>query len=299
MGYYFPLSPRIKLGQTFGSNPNWGPNPAGGHNGDDWLSQTGENVYAAGDGEVVYAGRFDSTYADNWGWNLNFGGQMVVLNMDGDTAPYFEYGHLSAVFVQTGARVKAGQVIGLTGADDGGTGVITGPHLHVGCLPYNYNLNTPTYGRVNPRLYMDRYWDDSQIELQGSITVTSPQEDELSAAEVDALRADLFHVFDRLKAELPGDTALAVVKQPIAYADPETAQPTGQTTSLGALATFSDFQHSATRRTVADAARAIVDAVKAAPAEDATQAAEDAYKAFLDKLGNTKINLSVQESPSA
>jgi murein DD-endopeptidase MepM/ murein hydrolase activator NlpD len=175
MGYYKPLPRRIQRGQRFGANPGWGPNPAGGHNGDDYLSQVGESVYAAGDGVVVFAGRFDSTYADNWGWNLNFGGQMVVLNLDGDTAPYVEYGHLSEVRVSAGDRVRAAQIIALTGADDGGTGVITGPHLHVGCLPPNFNLNTNTYGRVNPDLYLTDYPDETgTISVQGAVTVPAP-----------------------------------------------------------------------------------------------------------------------------
>jgi hypothetical protein len=108
---------------------------------------------------VVFAGEFDDSYADNWGWNLHYGGLMVVLNMDGETAPYFEYGHNSKLLVKTGDRVKRGQVIALTGNTDGGTGISTGPHCHVGCLPYNFNLGTSTYGRVNPRLFMTDYPD--------------------------------------------------------------------------------------------------------------------------------------------
>lgn len=163
MNYYLPFEPEIDLGQPFGSNPGLGPNPAGGHNGDDWLTRTGTPVRAAGDGEVVFAGQFDSTYADNFGWNLNYGGLMVVLNMDGDTAPYFEYGHNSKLLVRAGDRVRAGQIIALTGNTDGGTNVSTGPHCHVGALPWNFDLNTNTYGRVNPRSYMTKYWDDSLI----------------------------------------------------------------------------------------------------------------------------------------
>lgn len=187
MSYYLPFGPDIALGQRFGENPGWGPNPAGGHNGDDWLTPVGTPVRSPGDGEVVYAGRFDSTYADNWGWNINYAGQMVILNMDGEAGPYFEFGHLSKLLVKTGQRVTAGQLIALTGADDGGTGVITGPHCHVGCLPPNFNLGTNTYGRVNPRLYMTRYWDGAAIQTQ-STTTNAPKEDTLSAAEVKEIK---------------------------------------------------------------------------------------------------------------
>ena len=189
MGYLLPFGRSIKLGQPFGSNPGLGPNPSGGHNGDDWLTAVGVPVRAAGDGVVVFAGQFDTTYADNFGWNLNYGGLMVVLNMDGGTAPYFEYGHLSRILVANNQRVKRGQIIAITGNSDGGTGVSTGPHCHVGCLPWNFNLNTNTYGRVNPRLYMTDYWEDeasgASLGPAGEITeTTEPQEDTLSAAEV-------------------------------------------------------------------------------------------------------------------
>lgn len=175
--YYLPFGPEIELGQQFGWNPFLGPNPAGGHNGDDWLTPIGTPVYAAGDGEVVFAGEFDDTYADNFGWNLNFGGTMVVLNMDGERAPYFEYGHLLRVFVKAGDRVTGGQVIALTGNSDGGTGVSTGAHCHVGCLPYNFNLNTNTYGRIHPRAMMTKYYE-GPVQVAGEIIET--KEDTLS-----------------------------------------------------------------------------------------------------------------------
>lgn len=175
MSYYLPFDPIIRLGQQFGWNPGLGPNPAGGHNGDDWLTPVGTPVRAAGDGVVVFAGQFDSTYEDNWGWNLHYGGLMVVLNMDGPTAPYFEYGHNSRVLVKAGDRVVAGQVIAITGNTDGNTGISTGPHCHVGCLPWNYNLGSNTYGRVNPRTYMTKHWDGGNISLASTSVALTPQ----------------------------------------------------------------------------------------------------------------------------
>ena len=185
-GYYLPFTPDIELGQTYGTRPGLFPNPPKGHNGDDWLTKIGTPVRAAGDGVVVFAGQFDDTYADNFGWNLNYGGLMVVLNMDGDTAPYFEYGHNSKLLVSTGDRVRAGQVIALTGDTDGGTGVVTGPHSHVGCLPWNYQslLNNGTYGRVNPRIYMTQYWDN---EINLNYTSTEQDFDMASVEETRTL----------------------------------------------------------------------------------------------------------------
>ncbi|WP_227471532.1 M23 family metallopeptidase [Paenarthrobacter sp. YJN-5] len=200
MGYLFPFPRAVKRSQDFGANPGWGPNPPGGHNGDDWAVPVGTPVRAAGDGEVVFAGQFDDTYADNFGWNLMYGGLMVVLNMNGATAPYFEYGHNSELRVKTGQRVKRGQIIALSGNTDGGTNVSTGPHCHVGCLPFNFNLNTNTYGRVNPRLFMTDYWEDeangsASLGPAGDIkeTTTDPQETEVSDA-VDRIIAEIRNI---------------------------------------------------------------------------------------------------------
>lgn len=188
MGYLFPFPRSVRRSQDFGANPGWGPNPPGGHNGDDWAVPVGTPVRAAGDGVVVFAGQFDDTYADNWGWNLMYGGNMVILNMDGDTAPYFEYGHNSELRVKTGDRVRRGQVIALSGNTDGGTNVSTGPHCHVGCLPYNFNLNTNTYGRVNPRLHMTDYWEDeasgASLGPAGEILEQTEEDDMPSAQDV-------------------------------------------------------------------------------------------------------------------
>jgi hypothetical protein len=287
MGYFKPLPKRIQRGQRFGANPNWGPNPPGGHNGDDYLSQVGEPIYAAGDGEVIHAGQFDSTYGDNFGWNLNFGGNMVVLNLDGDTAPYVEYGHMDQVYVSAGQRVRAGQVIGTTGATDGGTKVITGPHLHVGCLPPNFNLNTNTYGRVNPDIYLTDYPDESGTITTQSATITPIQEEDIMAS-VEDLKNTL------LSPEVLEAIGKAVHTRPVPYFDPETGQDTGTGTNLAVLAGASDFQHSATRRVLASAAGAIVDAVKAAQPQDAANVAQAAYDEFMKKLDATTLKVGVK-----
>lgn len=251
MSYYLPFDPIIRLGQQFGWNPGLGPNPAGGHNGDDWLTPVGTPVRAAGDGEVVFAGQFDDTHADNWGWNLMYGGLMVVLNMDGPTAPYFEYGHNSRILVKAGDRVKAGQIIAITGNTDGGTKVSTGPHCHVGALPWNYNLGTNTYGRVNPRLYMTKHWDGGIVLAS---TSESTQEDDM-AIDIDALihRMDELNkahheaTREHVNGKIP-DIADAVVKREVPYKDPITGKDRpGETTTLATVAGFADFNAVQTR----------------------------------------------------
>ena len=211
MGYLLPFDRNIRRSQDFGANPGWGPNPPGGHNGDDWATPVGTPVRAAGDGEVVFAGEFDDSYADNWGWNLHYGGKMVILNMDGDTAPYFEYGHNSQVLVKAGQRVKRGQVIAITGNTDGNTGVSTGPHCHVGCLPHDFNLGSSTYGRVNPRLYMTDYPDATGSLSYASesitpVSTTTESEEDFMGGKIDAVQAESMvqETVDRLFAKLNG-----------------------------------------------------------------------------------------------
>lgn len=228
MSYYKPLRREIPRGQRYGANPGWGPNPAGGHNGDDYLSQVGEPIFAAGDGEVIHAGTFDSTYADNFGWNLNYGGNMVVLNLDGPEGPYVEYGHMDEIYVKAGQRVRAGQVIGTTGETDGGTNVITGPHLHVGCLPPNFNLNTSTYGRVNPDLYLTKYWDGgtiaphstelASISAEGFLMALSETEQRRILAAADRINGVIDHPTHKVLTEAHlGAIADAVVKRDLTW----------------------------------------------------------------------------------
>lgn len=91
----------------------------------DIAAGTGDQIYAADNGTVVYAGWNDSGY-----------GNMVVI----DHGNGYEtlYGHLSQVFVYCGQGVYAGTVIGAAG----NTGRSYGSHLH-----FEVRLNG---GFVNP-----------------------------------------------------------------------------------------------------------------------------------------------------
>jgi len=97
---------------TFGARPS----PYGGgremHPGIDIKARYGFPVEAADDGEIVFAGR-DPGY-----------GTCVVLDHGKDVQTL--YGHLSAIYVREGQRVRRGDAIGALGA----TGRATGAHLH-------------------------------------------------------------------------------------------------------------------------------------------------------------------------
>jgi murein DD-endopeptidase MepM/ murein hydrolase activator NlpD len=98
--------PTAEVTSCFG--PRWGRL----HAGVDLAAPHGTPIVAAGAGVVVSAGP-----------NGGYGNAILIDHGDGWLT---HYGHLSAIGVQAGQRVKAGQHIG----DEGSTGHSTGPHLH-------------------------------------------------------------------------------------------------------------------------------------------------------------------------
>jgi murein DD-endopeptidase MepM/ murein hydrolase activator NlpD len=84
----------------------------GFHSGKDIAAPEGTPVYAALDGEVIAAGRGESS-----------GNYVKLSHADGLQTLYC---HLCAANVSPGVRVRRGDVIGFVGQ----TGLATGPHLH-------------------------------------------------------------------------------------------------------------------------------------------------------------------------
>lgn len=124
---YKPCDSWCYVSQPFGANPGWYPTSKG-HNGVDYgfSYQTGHPIYAAADGTVEVS-RDDTK---------GYGRHIRIRHSHGVTI----YGHLSARHVQVGDKVKAKQVIGLSGGDpsDPYAGWSTGPHLH-----FEYRLDIP------------------------------------------------------------------------------------------------------------------------------------------------------------
>ncbi len=89
----------------------------------------GQNIVAADNGVIVYAG-----------WNDHGYGNMVVIDHGGWQTLY---AHLQSVNVACGASVYQGDVIGWMGV----TGNSSGPHLH-------FEMTSDTYGRVDPSQFL-------------------------------------------------------------------------------------------------------------------------------------------------
>lgn len=98
---------------------------SGKHEGVDFACPTGTSVFAAYPGKVVAIGRY--------AWGPAFGNHCCLVEMvakrpsDRKARKYYGiYGHMSADAVKVGQVVKAGQLLGKSGAE----GNVTGPHLH-------------------------------------------------------------------------------------------------------------------------------------------------------------------------
>jgi murein DD-endopeptidase MepM/ murein hydrolase activator NlpD len=83
------------------------------HQGVDLRANLGDNIYAADNGTVLYAG-----------WTSVGYGNLVVVDHNNGWQTW--YGHLSEIDVLCGENVWQGEIIGLAGS----TGHSTGPHLH-------------------------------------------------------------------------------------------------------------------------------------------------------------------------
>ncbi|MEZ5315970.1 MAG: peptidoglycan DD-metalloendopeptidase family protein [Vicinamibacterales bacterium] len=101
-----------KANSAFGSRSIFNGQPRNPHGGADFLSPAGTPVKAPGGGRVVLAR------------DLYYTGNSVVIDHGMGLVSLFA--HLSAIDVEPGQTVSAGQVVGQVGA----TGRVTGAHLH-------------------------------------------------------------------------------------------------------------------------------------------------------------------------
>ena len=115
---HFPDNETVDLTYLYASTSNGKRDP---HHGVEYQNPFGTSVFAAADGEVMFAETDNKTKFSPWN---NFYGNVIVIRHANDM--YTLYAHLSEILVQAGDKVHAGDEIGKVGQ----TGGATGSHLH-------------------------------------------------------------------------------------------------------------------------------------------------------------------------
>lgn len=161
-----PGNDSVDITYRFGSTQSHLRDP---HHGVEFLNRLDTPVLAAADGKVVVAGTDIEPTSERGVWPItfyglysNFYGNLVVIEHPAPLAVssafpelplpiYTLYGHLSAIEVQPGQEVKAGQEIGKVGM----AGIATGSHLH-----FEVRLGQDSYkASRNPELWLAPHLD--------------------------------------------------------------------------------------------------------------------------------------------
>lgn len=124
-----------RVAAGFGATGAW----ARYHTGIDYSAGQGTTIRAPRAGKVTVAG---SGRASGWA-----GTYVTIEHSDGTTSLY---AHMSAVSVDAGDRVDAGQVVGKVGQ----TGRAFGPHLHFEIYPAGVDAGD-VYNAVDPQPWLD------------------------------------------------------------------------------------------------------------------------------------------------
>jgi murein DD-endopeptidase MepM/ murein hydrolase activator NlpD len=134
----YPLK-KVFITQKFGERPAV-YKPLKGHNGIDF--RTFFNGDYSGKMAVLSANNGEVCEAGNQGKH-GYGKFIRINHPDGSQTVY---GHLSSTLVKQGDQVKEGQQIGVSG----NTGFSSGPHLHFGYRPPQWNQNNGYAGYEDP-----------------------------------------------------------------------------------------------------------------------------------------------------
>jgi len=137
-----------------------------GHNGIDFICRQGTEIKACHDGDVIVGNWSDG---NKYVWIVNKTQKIKTM-----------YCHLSAHKVKTGDKVKAGDVIALSGNTGKYT---TGAHLHLGLYLIDANGNYTEYnngydGAVDPAPYLAETIEDGTMikyELDPAVFIVRNQ----------------------------------------------------------------------------------------------------------------------------
>lgn len=144
-------------------------NVGGGHTGIDYATPEGVPAIAIESGTVLWADWGANLPRTSWEdrWYLG-GGGFGGLAIDPGIVVVIQhpryittYSHMSSTDLNIGDRVNQGQVVGLTG----GTGFVSGAHLHFEVIPDGSGFATldngsMIFGRVDPRPYFIQTVED-------------------------------------------------------------------------------------------------------------------------------------------
>lgn len=134
-----PHNDSLDVTYRYASTANGAREP---HHGVEIGKDFGTPVQSAADGVVLFAGADDAAMFSPW---RVFYGNMIVIQHDGDL--FTLYAHLSAIAVEQGQAVTAGEKIGEVGQ----SGAATGSHLHFEVRAediYDY------FATLNPELWL-------------------------------------------------------------------------------------------------------------------------------------------------
>ncbi len=110
-GFIFPTTG--KIGSSFGPRVHPIFRTTRQHTGVDVAGATGNAIWAAKDGRVIFAG-----------WKGGYGNTVLLIHGNGSVVTL--YAHMSKIRASVGDQIDQGEVIGEVGS----TGWSTGPHLH-------------------------------------------------------------------------------------------------------------------------------------------------------------------------
>ncbi|NPU89968.1 MAG: M23 family metallopeptidase [Fervidobacterium sp.] len=135
----FPFKNTYKVTQYFGENPDmYSQYGIRGHNGVDFATPIGVDIYPAIDGVVELSERYDDKKSDY--------GNHIVINHENYGLKTL-YAHLDSINVVVGDYVTDKSIIGKSG----NTGRSTGPHLHFGLK--TKNVDNGYNGYIDPMPY--------------------------------------------------------------------------------------------------------------------------------------------------
>lgn len=124
------------------------------HHGVEFSNATGTPVYAAAEGRVIFAGS-DAEAAVYSPWRNFYGNVIVIQHADG---MFTLYAHLSAIEVQAGQPVMAGEEIGKVGK----TGAAIGSHLH---FEVRHGGVEDYFAVLNPELWLAPRADEAALAI--------------------------------------------------------------------------------------------------------------------------------------